>query len=125
MGGTPLRNSLIGVLLSGFLFFGQYFDSNLTDLEYRPVKYRAGIHLDIKTFDKGPVLFFEDETLIDSMVGDTNFHPVQINYKIGLSQRLGDFEAIIMNECRHPVDGYSNGAKGQGYGLIELRYHFK
>lgn len=117
------RNSGI-CLLSGFLFFGQYFDSTLTDLEGRDVKYRAGIHLDIKTIDKGPVLFVEDETLMDGMNGG-NFHPVQINYKIGLSQRIGDFEAIIMNECKHPVDGKSGGAVVQDYKLIELRYHFK
>lgn len=114
------------ILLSGFLFFGQYFGSNYTVLEGKEVKYRAGIHLDIETFKKGPVLFVEDETLINEEPTKGNgLHPTQINYKIGLSQRLGDFEAILMNECRHPVDGYSNGAMGQGYGLIELRYHFK
>lgn len=116
---------LSNILLSGFLFFGQYFDSTLTDLEYRPVKYRAGIHLDIKTVDKGPVLFVEDETLMDSMVGDTNFRPIQINYKIGLSQRVGDFEAIIMNECKHLIDNTHGRKNGQEYKLIELKYHFK
>lgn len=130
MGGISLKH-ISNILLSGFLFFGQYFDSTLTDLEYRPVKYRAGIHLDIPLpplpllTKEGSKLFVEDETLMDSMVGDTNFRPIQINYKIGLSQRLGDFEAIIMNECKHPVDGLSGGAVVQDYKLIELRYHFK
>lgn len=122
-GRIPMKY-LSTIILSGFLFFGQYFDSTLTDLEYRPVKYRAGIHLDIKTFEKGPVLFVEDETLIAGYE-EGNFHPIQINYKIGLSQKLGDFEAIIMNECRYPVDGRSGGAVVQDYKLIELRYHFK
>lgn len=115
---------MVAILLSGFLFFGQYFDSNLTDLEYRPVKYRAGIHLDMKTFDKGPILFMEDETLIEGYE-EGNLKPVQINYKIGLSQRLGDFEAIIMNECKHMIDTTYGRKIGQDYKLIELRYHFK
>lgn len=112
------------LLLSGFLFFGQYFDSTLTDLEYRPVKYRAGIHLDIKTIDKGPVLFVEDETLI-SGYGEGNFNPIQINYKVGLSQKIGDFEAILMNECKHLIDNTQGKKNGQEYKLIELRYYFK
>ena len=116
------RNSGIW-LLSGFLFFGQYFDSTLTDLEGREVKYRAGIYLDLKTFDKGPILFIEDETLMSGVDGG-NFKPVQINYKLGLSQRVGAFEAVLMNECKHPVDGASSGVKGQEYKLIEVRYHF-
>ena len=115
---------LANIFLSGFLFLGQYFDSNLTDLEYRPVEYRAGVHLDIKTVEKGPVLFVEDETLI-SGYADGNFNPIQINYKIGLSQRMGNFEAIIMNECKHLIDNTQGKRNGQDYKLIELRYHLK
>ena len=116
------RNSGIW-LLSGFLFFGQYFDSTFTALEGHEVKYRAGIHLDLPTFDKGPILFVEDETLMDGAEGG-NFHPVQINYRVGLIQRFGNFEAIVENRCLHPVDGVSNGIKSQEYKLIEVRYHF-
>ena len=53
------------------------------------------------------------------------FFPIQINFKVGLSQMWNDFEAILMHECRHLVDGKSNGTKVQDYTLIELRYHFK
>ena len=113
------------ILLSGFIFFGQYFDSNLLDLEGREAKYRAGIYLDLKTFDKGPILFIEDETLMDTQNGNGSFHPVQINYKAGVKQRIRDFEVILKHQCDHPVDGKSNGAKAQNYSLIELRYHFK
>lgn len=114
------------ILLSGFLFFGQYFDSNYTALEGELVKYRAGMHLDIKTFDNGPVIFMENETLInEEPTKGTGFHPAQTNYKLGLSQRLGAFESILQHECKHPVDGKGNGASAQGYYLLELRYHFK
>lgn len=112
------------LLLSGFLFFGQYFDSTYAALEGQEVKYRAGIHLELPTTEKGPILFVEDETLMDGAEGG-NFHPVQINYKVGLSQRFGNFEAIIENRCLHPVDGQSGGAKGQEYKLVEVRWHFK
>ena len=119
-----LRNSGVW-LLSGFLFFGQYFDSTYLALEGRDVKYRAGIHLDLKTVENGPILFVEDETLISETAEGGGFRPVQINYKIGFIQRFGAIEAIIMNECKHPVDGKSNGRAVQDYKLLELRYYFK
>ena len=113
------------IVLSGFIFFGQYFNStSFTDVEGRDIKYRAGIHLDLPTIKKGPVLFVEDETLIKDEK-DMGFHPVQTNYKIGLSQKIGAMEAIFLNECRHPVDGKSGSRQVQDFMLIEFRYHFK
>ena|SRR4030067_1390972 len=112
--------------LSGFIFFGQYFDTSLTDLEGRKAKYRAGIHLDLETIEKGPILFVENETLIkDTDEQGNGFLPIQTNFKIGFSQKFRDFEIILMNECKHPVDGKSGGTKVQDYKLLEMRYHFK
>lgn len=109
--------------VSGFLFFGKYFNSNYSDLEKRPIQYHAGIHLDIKIHEKWPVLFLEDKSLIGGH-GYIGFNPSQINYKIGLKQKFEPFEIIIKHECLHPVDGTSNGKKAESYNLIEGRYNF-
>jgi len=117
------KNTLCTFLLSGYLYFGQYYDSSLLDLEGRPVKYRSGIHLEFETIDKGPVFLVESETLMRGSSG-TGFYPGQNNYKLGLKQKIWDVEILLERKCLHPVDGRSNGAAAQSYGLIEFRYGF-
>lgn len=109
--------------VSGYFFFGKYFESSYLDLERRPVGYHAGIHLDIEIDEKWPTLFIENKTLMEGH-GDIGFNPSQINYKIGLKQIFKPFEVIIKHECLHPVDGTSNGRAAQSYSLIEGRINF-
>lgn len=109
--------------VSGYLFFGKYIESSYMDLEKRPIKYHAGIHLDIKIGERWPVLFVENKTVIGGQ-GNIGFNPSQINYKIGLKQTFQPFEIIIKHKCLHPIDGISNGRSAQSYNLIEGRYNF-
>ena len=119
------RDMCLIAVLTGYLYFGQYYDSSLLDLEGRKVKYRAGIHIDLSVAE-GTTLFVEDETLMTDTVG-TAFKPGQINYKVGVVQDIWLMEngtIILQHECKHPVDGASEGEAAQSYNLIELRYEF-
>jgi len=115
--------SLCFAEVTGYLFVGKYLKSDYFDLEKKHIRYRAGIHLEITTVEKGPILFLEDETLMENM-NDNGFKPSQINYKIGLNQKINQFNIIIKHECLHPVDGKSNGTAAQSYTLIEGRFNF-
>ena len=117
------RQMLSTILLSGYLFFGQYFDSTYLDLEGRPVKYRAGTHLEFETKKNWPTLFLENETFMQGG-SEGGFYPSQVNYELGLKQTFGTTEFILTHKCLHPVDGRSNGLAAQDYGLIEVRYGF-
>lgn len=111
--------------MSGYLYYGKYFNSNYYGVDNRIVKYRAGIHIDIKPFEEyNTYIFLEDETLVDERVSSVNFHPMQINYKIGLIHKIDDFTVIFKHECLHPIDGIHGSYYDQEYDLIELRYNF-
>lgn len=107
--------------VSGYLFLGKYFDYGPQDLENRDISYYAGINLEFKT--KGPTFFLREETLI-RVIENGRSYPKQINYMMGLKQKLYDFEIILKHECLHPVDGISGGRKAETYDLIEGRYNF-
>jgi len=117
-----MKRHMLTVLLTGYLYFGHYFGSSYTDLEYRPVTYRAGIHLDFSLADN-TTLYVEDETLIVDN-SETGFNPGQVNYKVGLIHKLNKVEIHYKHECQHPVDGMSRGAAAQSYNLVEVRYGF-
>lgn len=108
-------------LFSGYLYIGQYLNSNYIDLEDRQVKYRSGIHLEFKPTEK-TTLFIEDETLIDRF--NQSFHPSQINYTIGISHKIGQIEILGKHECRHSIDSLAGELNKQEYNLIELRFYF-
>lgn len=109
---------------SGYLFFGRYYGGNYRSLEEKTIEYRSGVHFEFKPLEKGPIYFIEHETYIDEQTESGGLHPVQINYKIGLKQKIGSFEGIIKHECLHPIDGVSKGFVAQDYTLIEIRYNF-
>lgn len=116
-----MKKQITPILLSGFLFFGQYFNSSYEDLEKRPVNYQAGIYLESKPF-KDITVFLEHKTLMDAKTGALTFHPVQINYKLGLSYTMDKLKWTFQRECLHPVDGISGGSRAQSYNLIQLQY---
>jgi hypothetical protein len=116
------REVMMMGLLSGHLFFGHYLNSSYLDLEDRPVKYRAGIHLNFN-LGEDTTLYLEDETLIVDN-SDTGFNPGQINYKIGIIRKMGSVDIIFKHECLHPIDGRSGGADAQSYNLVEMRLGF-
>ena len=118
---TLLFPSLCFAEVSGYLFFGKYLNYQPSDLEDRKIAYRAGIHLEMKT--NLVTVFIRDETLIEDIDGVSSY-PKQINYMIGLKQKIYDFEIILKHECLHPVDGVSGGRKAESYNLIEGRYNF-
>lgn len=118
-----LIRNITTILLSGYFFIGAYGESSFKSLERKKINYRAGIHLDFE-IGKKTMLFIEDETLMESLSEDGSFLPRQINYKIGITHTMGNFEGILKHECLHPIDGWSNGSLSQSYNLIEMRYNF-
>ena len=107
--------------VSGYLFLGKYLNNSQQDLENRDISYYAGINLEFKT--KGPTFFLREETLIRDIENGRSY-PKQINYMMGLKQRIYGFEVVLKHECLHPVDGISGGVKAESYDLIEGRYNF-
>ena len=118
---TMMFPSICFAEVSGYLFLGNFFDSNLQDLEGREIKYSAGIYLEIDA--KWTTFFMKDETLIRD-IENLRSYPKQINYMIGLKKDFGPIELIYTHECLHPVDGMSNGDKAEKYNLIEGRINF-
>jgi hypothetical protein len=106
---------------SGYLFLGKYLNYKAQDLENREISYYAGIYLEHET--KGPTLFIREETLIRD-IDNWGSYPKQVNYTLGLKQKVYNFEIILKHECLHPVDGISGGKKAESYNLIEGRYNF-
>ena len=113
--------SLAFAEISGYLFLSRYYSHEQQDLEGREVNYKAGVYLEKKT--KWPTFFLKEETLIFD-IDDGKSYPRQINYMIGIKQKIKSFELILQHECLHPVDGASNGRKAESYNLIEGRYNF-
>ena len=107
--------------MSGYLFLGKYLNYKQTDLEGREVKYIAGIYLEYET--RWPVFFLKEETLIGDVEGRSSY-PKQINYLIGMKQKIKSIDIILKHECRHPVDGMSGGMRAESYDLIEGRINF-
>jgi len=115
---------MLEFVAAGYLFFSQNMASNYYALEGALVSHRAGVHLELSVSPKGPTLYVDTETLIDKRVDDTSFHPVQVNYTVGVSQRLGGLELIVEKKCLHPVDGTSKGMTTQDYFSAEVRLNF-
>lgn len=107
--------------ISGYLFLGKYLNHSQTDLENREVNYKAGIYLEIDT--KWPTLFLKEETLIRDIENSSSY-PKQINYMIGLKQKIYNVDIVLKHECLHPIDGTSGGRKAESYNLIEGRLNF-
>lgn len=107
---------------SGYLFLSKYFDYDKATVEGRQISYRAGVYLEIKK-TRWPTFFMQDETLITNIEGGKAY-PKQINYKIGIKQKIKSFELIVQHECLHPVDGISGGNRAEVYDMIEGRYNF-
>ena len=116
-----LYPSISSADISGYLFLGKYLNHEQQDLENRKINYRAGIYLEIKT--RYPTFFLQEETLIRDIEKDSSY-PKQINYMLGIKQKIYDFELIMTHECLHPIDGVSNGKQAESYNLIEARYNF-
>ena len=112
---------VFAVDVSGYLFLGKYLNHEQHDLEGREINYRAGIYLEAKT--RWPTLFLQEETLIRD-INNSSSYPKQINYKIGIKQKIFDFDLIISHECLHLIDGASGGRKAESYNLIEGRLNF-
>lgn len=113
--------SILFADVSGYLFLGKYYNHEKADLEGRKINYKAGIYLEIES--KWPTLFIKDETLIGNIVNGKSF-PKQINYMVGIKQKINISEIILKHECLHPVDGTSGGKKAKSYNLIEGRINF-
>ena len=107
--------------VSGYLFLGKYFNHEQQDLEGRGINYKAGIYLEVKS--NWPTFFMQNETLIGN-IDNGRSYPKQINYKIGLKQKIKFIDIILTHECLHPVDGKSGGSKAESYNLIEGRINF-
>lgn len=107
--------------MSGYLFFGKYLRQKQENVEDIKINYKAGIYLEYET--KWPTLFLKEETLIGDIEGRSSY-PKQINYMVGIKQKIKSVEVIFSHECLHPIDGTSGGAKATSYDLIEGRINF-
>lgn len=107
--------------VSGYLFLGKYLNHKQQDLEGRDINYKTGIYLEYKA--QLATFFMKEETLIRDIENGSSF-PKQINYMVGMKQKIKSFEIIIKHECLHPVDGFSGGEKATSYNFIEGRLNF-
>jgi len=113
---------MVELAAAGYIFLGQYLSTSYKSLEDDLVKYRGGVHVEL-TINDGPRLYVDTATLMDRKE-DTGFHPVQVEYAVGVRHRFGPFEVKLEEKCFHPVDGQSNGGEAQDYLLLEGRINF-
>ena len=100
--------------VDGEVSFSSFADSTYRDVSPKVAHFASYVEIGQEIEKFRPYLKYT--TLMDSLNKDVSFHPISIQYEVGIDYQLPkDFYVNVSRMCDHVVDGYPNTSQYWGF----------